>query len=449
MDFPWNIKKYLDDHQWQFRIYPEMPPAEQFSGQVLTILYLEDSLGCIQYVLPHSHMLRLHSLAETLGRNFTCISEETQQKLLKQLELDQATGILPLSGLHTLVDRSVSGSPHYLLPSGVADSWLKIEPEHLEVLLREAQAEWVDFASDSRRPWLEETSDEDQILASVQNLTSLRIRQRLIETLEIPPLPDSARKILKLRLDPDARVEELASIIEKDPSLNAQVICWASSPYYASPAPVTTVFDAITRVLGFDMVMNMTLGLSLGKTLSLPKDGPSGLKPYWEQAAMTAYAMQRLVQAMPKPYSRQASTAYLCGLLHNFGFLILGHLFPLHFSVVCRHIEANPHVPISNIEYLLLGVTRNQLVSWLLQTWGMPEEVVIAIRYQDMPNIAPEPTLLTRTLHLSLLILAGNEADEFNTLRIPLEPEKANRIVNELLEEQSATLKSLATQMVG
>lgn len=170
--------------------------------------------------------------------------------------------------------------------------------------------------------------------------------------------------------------------------------------------------------------------------------------PYWQQAALTAYGMQKLVQAMPRPYSRQANTAYLCGLLHNFGFLILGHLFPLHFSIVCRHIEANPHLPVPNIEYLLLGVTRNQLSSWLLQTWGMPEEVVTALRYQDMPGMASEPAFLTRSLHITRQLLSGQPADLNDLAHLPLHADDANFIIQRLLEEQSDNIRALAAQMV-
>lgn len=64
-------------------------------------------------------------------------------------------------------------------------------------------------------------------------------------------------------------------MVETDPALAAQVVSWAASPYYASPGKIRSVEDAIVRVLGFDLVINLALGLALGKTLSLPKDHPS------------------------------------------------------------------------------------------------------------------------------------------------------------------------------
>ncbi len=445
--FPWPVQKYLDDRD--MHCVESTRQHGDFGGMRLCVLYLEDSLGPLQYVLPESHMLRLNTMSEVLGRNFTVMAAVTRTDLFKKHDLDEPTGLLPLTQMHTLIDNSILGHSHYLLPSGRKDALMVMTADQLDRLIEESQSEKVNFSSDSRRPWPPEHDDESMILASVQNLTSLRIRQRLIETLEIPPLPDSARRILRLRLDPDARVEELAAIVEMDPSLNAQLICWASSPYYGAQVQVSTAYDAISRVLGFDMVLNMTLGLSLGKTLSLPKDGPTGLKPYWEQAVMAALAMQRLIQKMPRSYHKQAATAYLCGLLHNFGFVVLGHLFPMHFSLICRHIEANPHIPVANIEHLLLGVNRNQLAAWLLQTWGMPEEVVIAIRFQDMPAVSPEPDLFTRALHLCTQLLCGADADDFIAMKLPIEANEAQEVIESLIAEQGEQIRMLANQMVS
>ncbi|MDZ7922570.1 MAG: hypothetical protein U5M23_00620 [Marinagarivorans sp.] len=47
-----------------------------------------------------------------------------------------------------------------------------------------------------------------QISASVQRFFQLRIKPRLEDTLELPPLPETARKIIKLRANPDADISD-------------------------------------------------------------------------------------------------------------------------------------------------------------------------------------------------------------------------------------------------
>jgi HD-like signal output (HDOD) protein len=126
----------------------------------------------------------------------------------------------------------------------------------------------------------------------VNNFTTLRMMHRLEETLELPPLPETASRIIELRVDPYADARQLSTVVETDPSLAAQIVSWASSSYYGYSGKVNSVQDAIVRVLGFDLVSNLALGLALGKSLNLPKDAPQGFTRYWQQAVYGATAME-------------------------------------------------------------------------------------------------------------------------------------------------------------
>ncbi|WP_156509199.1 HDOD domain-containing protein, partial [Oleiphilus sp. HI0132] len=191
----------------------------------------------------------------------------------------------------------------------------------------------------------------EQINQAIEKFTSLRIKQRLEDTLELPPLPQSAQEIIRLRSNPDAGADELADIIEKDPSLAAQVVSWASSSFYNAPGKIKSVHDAIIRVLGFDMVMNLAMGLALGRTLKVPKDEPKGYAPYWQQAMWLALGTTSILSKIDPTYRPSFGLSYLSGLLHNFGYLVLAHVFPPHFSLMCRYIEANPHLDSGYIEH--------------------------------------------------------------------------------------------------
>jgi hypothetical protein len=101
---------------------------------------------------------------------------------------------------------------------------------------------------------------------------------------------------------------------------------------------------------------------------------------------------------MPRPERPEAGLTYLAGLLHNFGYLLLAHVFPPHFSLICRHLEVNPHLCHSYVEQHLLGISREQIGAWLMKLWDMPEELSTALRFQHDPSYdgehsAPQPGL--------------------------------------------------------
>ncbi|MDX1474515.1 MAG: HDOD domain-containing protein, partial [Reinekea sp.] len=165
-----------------------------------------------------------------------------------------------------------------------------------------------------------------------------------------------------------------------------QVVSWASSSYYSAPGSIKSVQDAIVRVLGYDLVMNLALGLSLGKTLELPEEQDNGNASYWTQAVYVAACVGALVSAIPREFRPGFGLSYLSGLLHNFGYLILAHAFKPHFETTNEMISLNRHIEHQHIEKHVLGITRDQIASNLMHSWNMPGEVTMGIRYQSDPQ---------------------------------------------------------------
>ncbi len=190
------------------------------------------------------------------------------------------------------------------------------------------------------------------------------------------------------------------------------------------------------------MVLNLALGLSLGKTMTLPKEGPHGTLPYWQQAVYMAAMIEGLVTAIPRDHRPGFGMAYLCGLLHNFGYLILAEVFPPYFHSYCQLADANPHVNHQAIERHLLGVTREQLASTLMSLWSMPEEVVISLRHQNNPNYNGEHASYPKLIFVAQRLLHQHNIGQGPKLEIPakifedlhLNPEKAQQTVINVLE---------------
>jgi HD-like signal output (HDOD) protein len=248
-------------------------------------------------------------------------------------------------------------------------------------------------------------ADRDQLHSAIKRFTGLRIQQRLEDTLELPPLPETAQRIIHLRVNPNAVMGDLVDVVESDPSLAAQVVSWASSSFYAAAGQVRSVHDAVSRVLGFDLVMNLAMGLALGRALKHPKDHPDGYVDYWQQAIWQAQSAGILASMMPRGQRPLFGLAYLAGLLHNFGHLVLAQVFPPHFKLVCRSLEVNPHIDSSVIEHYLLGITREQIAAQLMENWGMPDEVTLAIRYQKNPAYDGPHNVYARLLWLGRQLL--------------------------------------------
>lgn len=396
----WNVVYSMTEATGPTRIMntTELPVS---AANTARVVFLKDSIGKIQVVVPGNRLLDLNQLAHQFGRQFIALSPEELMRMKQALGLDDFPALPQLTRIESLVDRSLLDQDELYIQSGRNRTWLRLPSDQFRALTKHSLV--GHFSSPLQQDVLHQTASADlaDIHMSVKQFTPLRIQQRLQDTLDLPPLPETARRIIDLRLDPDADAVMLAHAVEMDPSMTAQIISWARSPYYRSRSEIRSVEDAVSRVLGFDLVMNLALGLSLGRLLSVPREGPAGYIPFWHQAVLIAALSQDLARRSKMKKRPDTGIAYLCGLLHNFGFLVLGQVFPPQFSLINRHIEANPHINRFYIERHLLGLTREQIAACLLQQWQMPAEVITAVRHQHNPACNEQHSQYAQLLYVA------------------------------------------------
>lgn len=424
------------------------------AAQKVQAILVHDSVGALLILFPQSLLLDLNRITELTGRKLTAVSQEHLDQMLGRNKLLTLPALPALTSSPCLYDERVLQEETVLIDSGEPGLLLEIMRDDFKALLSKASAARFGEEVASVQPNLTRPDDDrEEITKAVQNFTARRIQQRLEATVEIPPLADTAQKIIKLRVDPNATIDDITGVVETDPALAAQVVSWAASPYYGSAGKIRSVEDAIVRVLGFDLVINLALGLALGKTLELPKDHPQHATPYWQQSIYTAAVIEGLTRAMPRAKRPESGLTYLAGLLHNFGYLLLAHVFPPHFSLICRQIEVNPHLHHSYVEQHLLGITREQIGSWLMRNWDMPEELATALRFQHDPHYDGDHSAYANLVCLAVRLLRkeGIGSGPMESIpdelfeRLELPREKAQDVVHKVLEAE-VMLRELASQ---
>jgi len=414
-------------------------------SQIIKMILMSDSLGRTQVIIPSDCLLDVDVLNRAIGRSLEALPNEDVSSLIARYSLTELPAIPDITGLPSVIDSRVLENDVIYVESGEPGQLIKLSKEAFAISTKKAkEASFVVPLNVIQCNPVSASNDLQEINQAIEKFTSLRIKQRLEDTLELPPLPQSAQDIIKLRSDPEAGSDDLADIIERDPSLAAQVVSWASSSFYNAPGKVKSVHDAIVRVLGFDMVMNLAMGLALGRTLKVPDDESKGYLPYWHQAMWIALGTTALISKIEPAYRQSFGLSYLSGLLHNFGYLVLAHVFPPHFMLICRYADANPHVDSAYIEHYLLGITREQVGSQLMSVWNMPEEVTTALRHQKNEEFEGEfseySNILNLTHHLltkaGILAGAGATIDDGIYERLHIKKDDADAAIAKLLENQ-------------
>lgn len=374
---------------------PHPTPPEQLAAQTVNVAYLKDDQGRVQVITPSNRLLDINAISRALSRQFEVLSVEAINHL-------KANGKIAEFPAYAKTKMTILVDTHLLDHEQVykqTEQGLEAVPM-VQFLSLVSRAQVGHYSSQLQPIEFNTELDLNAVNNAIDRFTQLRIKQRLSETLDLPPLPEIANRIIELRTDPNSSPTDLAKAVELDPGLAAQVLNWSRSPFYGVQGDINTIEEAVVRVLGFDLVLNLALGLALGRTLSVPKDGPHGYTPYWQQSIISAALCHELIKAMPAQQRPDLGLAYLCGLLQSFGFLILAHVFPPQFRLINRHIEANPQLDRMNIEQNLLGLTREQIAAMLLEQWRMPPALVTAVRQQNNPLYTGEQAVYAKLLYV-------------------------------------------------
>ncbi|MFZ0468500.1 MAG: HDOD domain-containing protein [Thiogranum sp.] len=388
MGLPANIREFLDRRTvpYQTLLHPRTSTLTQAANacdipvsQLVRAVILVDGQGLLMAVLPADHVLDFEALCALLHRNLELVPGSQLTAIFDDCEPRSYPPLAPAYDLDVIVDAAVDNLEVITFEPGVHTTLVQISGDDFRSLLGDA------LSGSFSRPAASLRADPADIDGSldhvVDQFTPVRIKQNIEEFHELPALPATAAQILRLAADPMANARQLADIIEQDPGLSAQVLRYANSSLYGYAGGITNLQTAIARVLGFEFVINLALGLSIGKSLRVPQEGPFGLDAFWKHSVYAGRLVEQLATRLPSRQKVPRGTAYLAGLLQNLGRLVLGHTFQPEFYILNRFAQANPEMSTCELERHVLGVTHDQIGAWLLEAWDLPEELVVAVRH--------------------------------------------------------------------
>ncbi|MBK7859275.1 MAG: HDOD domain-containing protein [Archangiaceae bacterium] len=228
----------------------------------------------------------------------------------------------------------------------------------------------------------------DELTVAVKHLYGLRESfdnpdmQRVIHAVDELPTPNAVFQELDRALsDPEVDARVVATIAERDPGLSLQLLKLANSAFYAMP-PVAQVVKAVQR-LGLAMVKAAATYAQLSGAVEQSLSGCRTRVELMQQRSLTVANVAR--RLLPGEAGQQA---YLAGLLHDVGGLVLLASLPEHREVLFQG-DPWPFVRAGR-ERALLGFTHAEVGAYLLGTWGQPSALVHGVAQQHAPTLGED-----------------------------------------------------------
>ncbi len=201
-----------------------------------------------------------------------------------------------------------------------------------------------------------------------------RIKKKLESIRDLPTVPVVLYEVLQAVDNLDLSAKGLASIIEKDQALTARVLRVSNSPFYGFSRRISTI-DLAVIILGLNTIKEIVLSLVLKKLFTKVDPNLFDIENFWNYSIFCGAAAKYLAKKLDY---RLSGEAFVAGLMHDIGILIIIHYFEKDFIKI-RELQTTQKLNLLEAEQRILNSAHSEIGAWLAEKWQLPEKLVDAI----------------------------------------------------------------------
>jgi len=207
-----------------------------------------------------------------------------------------------------------------------------------------------------------------------------RIESVLDGLVTLPSLPTTVTRIMQMLDDPDASLQDVGKAIAQDPSLSLKALRLVNSAFYALRDKVNSVERGVV-LLGIKVVKNLVVTASVFETF---KGGEASLLRH----AVACGTAGRILSRIPGAAITDAGEAFMYGLLHDVGKIILQQNMPKEWARITAK-AGEGKFPAHAIERHELGADHAEIGGLLGARWKLQDDLVAAIAgHHDLTRCA-------------------------------------------------------------
>lgn len=197
---------------------------------------------------------------------------------------------------------------------------------------------------------------------------------------DLPSLPIIVMELLTSFEQPDANLSVLAEKVSHDQALAAKTLRLANSSFYGLSRKVTTIQQAIT-ILGFDSIRALVVAAGATENFRSVKHPTFSFEIFWRHSIGVAVCSKQLARLI----NQNQNYAFVCGLMHDIGRLVLVTRFPSEYGAAIKYRDAQD-CHMLEAENEVLGVDHAVVGRLLAESWKFPSIMQKAISNHHHPE---------------------------------------------------------------
>ena len=228
------------------------------------------------------------------------------------------------------------------------------------------------------------------------------ILDKIACTEHLPSLPAVAVRVLELIRQDEVAITEIAETIAQDPVLSAKILKVVNSPLFGVPNNISSLPQAMI-ILGLRTLKVMVLSFSMVGELAKLRDENFDHELFWRRSVTTAVSSSLLAERCDP---RVQDEAFVAGLLADLGILAANQCARSDYQPVLKLYHEGT-CPLQDVEGRELGLTHADMSAKLLESWKLPERLILAARYHHddaIPPVDEDGHCLTRLVWTAALI---------------------------------------------
>ncbi len=210
------------------------------------------------------------------------------------------------------------------------------------------------------------------------------IRKVLTNTGSLPSLPRIYTELMANIENPEFSLKDAAHLIGSDVGMTVNILKQINLLGHAKD--ITSIDQAVS-LLGLDSINAITLSTHIFNSAVISNIANFSSEQLTLHSMLTARFAQEIT-LIETDNRKLAESAYVAGVLHDLGIILLASNFPTKYEAVLERVF-NAARPIADVEHNLIGISHSEIGAYLLALWGFPKEILSAVAFHENPMNQP------------------------------------------------------------